>query len=171
MRVLYPLFALGVTHRSPHVSEWWSIPQATQPNPRPITWMNNMLIFEQVGVLALLATMRCHCKKKRHIMCFFYFYEAVAVVPGHCPPSSSPVVVLLPHPPCPSGDLSPLSYSCLCSLCASATWLRKHSLPSTIVGLQNQNCFWRGLVECVHLLHTYVVCLLQPLRPHLPCVQ
>ncbi len=42
----------------------------------------------------------------------------------------------------------PLLFLCFSSMC-----LETHLLPSTIVGLQNQNCFCNPSVLCVHLLY------------------
>ena len=43
---------LQVTHKHARMSERCPTPQATQPNPRPITWMNIMTIFDGLGLLA-----------------------------------------------------------------------------------------------------------------------
>ncbi len=42
---------------------------------------------------------------------------------------------------------------CLGDMCLGDV-LGKELGPSTDVGLQNQNCFWVGLVACVHMLQT-----------------
>ena len=61
------------------------------------------------------------------------------------------VVVMVLNPPPPSHVLIFLVY--VGGMCPGDV-LGKVFAPSTVMGLQNQNCFWAGSVACVHALQT-----------------
>ncbi len=120
--------------------------RACSPTLSYITSVNMMTIFH--GFM-------CRCvasmaggkqgKYEAYDMLYICYVISIAVVGGVLPRCIKVFPPLPPQPPPPCSSLS----MCVLSMC-----LVKHLLFSTVVGLQNKNCFCNLSVACVHLLHT-----------------
>jgi hypothetical protein len=106
-----------------------------------------MPIFHGLACRHVDSVARHELQKKRHMMCIIWLCSCCASPHHcHCLPPWHRCPLPLPPPLCSS------SPNCLSLGPLSGALSSTHSLPYTVVWLQNQNCFHAALVACVHAL-------------------